>query len=381
MLPAIKALQPADFAAFRWLRRTPARRCRRTSAARSKKRWTARCSSSTAPPTAASRPRPTSTTTRSGACGTVGRATGRMRAAPGRRAGRALARRRLGRDPVAHGRQVVRLPERRRGDGDGLHRRSLLPHRRPRQPRRGRLPAHRRPGQGHDHPRRPQPGPAPDRGDGRGATRASAESRSRLSATRCWASAPAPSSSRHDKAALTAGRAARLPAEANACRPGRCPERIELMDELPKSAGGKVMKNKLRDYVAAKVKTEAEPLRALSAAVPHAVDRRRRRHHRRRAGRPVRRVRVRHAEDAVPRRRHVRRDRRPVHRALSGKADLRHPWLSQHRRRRAGREPGAAGSAVRGRRITSARPCARCARDGDRIESSSRAAPARRCAQ
>jgi acyl-CoA synthetase (AMP-forming)/AMP-acid ligase II len=40
------------------------------------------------------------------------------------------------------------------------------------------------------------------------------------------------------------------------------PERIELMDELPKSAGGKVMKNKLREYVAAKVKAEAEPLRA-----------------------------------------------------------------------------------------------------------------------
>ena len=37
------------------------------------------------------------------------------------------------------------------------------------------------------------------------------------------------------------------------------PERLELMDELPKSAGGKIMKNKLRDFVAAKVKAEAEP--------------------------------------------------------------------------------------------------------------------------
>ena len=36
------------------------------------------------------------------------------------------------------------------------------------------------------------------------------------------------------------------------------PERLELMDELPKSAGGKIMKNKLRDFVAAKVKAEAE---------------------------------------------------------------------------------------------------------------------------
>ena len=34
------------------------------------------------------------------------------------------------------------------------------------------------------------------------------------------------------------------------------PERLELMDELPKSAGGKVMKNKLRELIAAKVKAE-----------------------------------------------------------------------------------------------------------------------------
>jgi acyl-CoA synthetase (AMP-forming)/AMP-acid ligase II len=34
------------------------------------------------------------------------------------------------------------------------------------------------------------------------------------------------------------------------------PERLELMAELPKSAGGKVMKNKLREYVAAKVQAE-----------------------------------------------------------------------------------------------------------------------------
>jgi acyl-CoA synthetase (AMP-forming)/AMP-acid ligase II len=40
------------------------------------------------------------------------------------------------------------------------------------------------------------------------------------------------------------------------------PERLELMDELPKSAGGKIMKNKLREFVAAKVKAEAAPLQA-----------------------------------------------------------------------------------------------------------------------
>lgn len=37
------------------------------------------------------------------------------------------------------------------------------------------------------------------------------------------------------------------------------PERLELMDDLPKSAGGKIMKNKLRELVAAKVKAEAPP--------------------------------------------------------------------------------------------------------------------------
>ena len=30
------------------------------------------------------------------------------------------------------------------------------------------------------------------------------------------------------------------------------------MDELPKSAGGKVMKSKLREYVAAKLKAEGQ---------------------------------------------------------------------------------------------------------------------------
>jgi non-ribosomal peptide synthetase component E (peptide arylation enzyme) len=34
------------------------------------------------------------------------------------------------------------------------------------------------------------------------------------------------------------------------------PERLEAMDELPKSAGGKIMKNKLREFVAAKVKAD-----------------------------------------------------------------------------------------------------------------------------
>ncbi len=37
------------------------------------------------------------------------------------------------------------------------------------------------------------------------------------------------------------------------------PERIELLEELPKSAGGKVMKNKLRELDAAKVRAEAPP--------------------------------------------------------------------------------------------------------------------------
>ena len=42
------------------------------------------------------------------------------------------------------------------------------------------------------------------------------------------------------------------------------PERLELLDVLPKSAGGKVMKNKLREYVAARLKAEetAQPLQA-----------------------------------------------------------------------------------------------------------------------
>jgi acyl-CoA synthetase (AMP-forming)/AMP-acid ligase II len=42
------------------------------------------------------------------------------------------------------------------------------------------------------------------------------------------------------------------------------PERLELMEELPKSAGGKIMKNKLREMIAAKVQAEAD----LAAANP-----------------------------------------------------------------------------------------------------------------
>lgn len=36
------------------------------------------------------------------------------------------------------------------------------------------------------------------------------------------------------------------------------PERLEVMSELPKSAGGKIMKNKLREYVTARVKAEQD---------------------------------------------------------------------------------------------------------------------------
>ena len=60
----------------------------------------------------------------------------------------------------------------------------------------------------------------------------------------------------HDKAPLTL--ADLLSFLQNESMPTwQMPERIELMDELPKSAGGKIMKNKLRELVAAKVKAEA----------------------------------------------------------------------------------------------------------------------------
>ena len=44
------------------------------------------------------------------------------------------------------------------------------------------------------------------------------------------------------------------------------PERLELMDELPKTAGGKIMTNKLRELVAAKVAGEVPAAETASGA-------------------------------------------------------------------------------------------------------------------
>ncbi|MDB5818702.1 MAG: hypothetical protein JWQ11_2342 [Rhizobacter sp.] len=49
------------------------------------------------------------------------------------------------------------------------------------------------------------------------------------------------------------------------------PERLELMDELPKSAGGKVMKNRLREHVARKVKAEVD-MRSGAPELARSVD-------------------------------------------------------------------------------------------------------------
>lgn len=45
------------------------------------------------------------------------------------------------------------------------------------------------------------------------------------------------------------------------------PERLELLEELPKSAGGKVIKNKLREYVVARLQDEAVATAAASSVV------------------------------------------------------------------------------------------------------------------
>jgi acyl-CoA synthetase (AMP-forming)/AMP-acid ligase II len=50
------------------------------------------------------------------------------------------------------------------------------------------------------------------------------------------------------------------------------PERLEVMAELPRSAGGKVMKNKLRDFIAGKVKAEAEALAGAAATATSAAN-------------------------------------------------------------------------------------------------------------
>ena len=74
-----------------------------------------------------------------------------------RRSGRG----RRDRDPRPQHHEGLLQPARRHRRGDE---RRLVPLRRPRPPRRGRLLLHRRPGEGHDHPRRVQRLPARDRG-------------------------------------------------------------------------------------------------------------------------------------------------------------------------------------------------------------------------
>ena len=144
------------------------------------------------------------------------------------------------RDPAPRAEPDARLPRRPGGDGGRDRRRRLAAHRRRRPARRGRVPDHHRPAQGHVHLRRLQrlpgrggAGAGPARRGGRvGRDRRGRARGSARSARRSW----------------SPGRASRWPRRR--CWPSagsgwpttRCPGRCEFRDALPRNPSGKVLK-------------------------------------------------------------------------------------------------------------------------------------------
>ena len=182
---------------------------------------------------------------------TVGRPAPGLRGAHRRRQGRTTCRRASpARSLVRGGSIMSRYLDDPEATAAALVRRRLAAHRRPRRRRRRRLPADRRPDQGHVHRRRLQRLPGRDR------ERAAAPPRH-----------PAGRGDRHPRRAPRRGRAWR----SSCSRPARrrrpptrssrgaatqmanykVPRAVEIVDELPLNATGKVEKDVLRDRVAA----------------------------------------------------------------------------------------------------------------------------------
>ena len=138
-----------------------------------------------------------------------------------------------------------RLLEPARRDRGGDAARRMVPQRRHRLPRRGRLPVPGRPGQGHDHPRRRERVLRRDRARARRAPRHPRRGRRRRSAQ---------AARRRGEGGRAAPRAAR-PRPPRTCAPYcaerlagfKVPEYVELRDEpLPRNPAGKVLKSVLR---------------------------------------------------------------------------------------------------------------------------------------
>ena len=165
-------------------------------------------------------------------------------------------------------------------DRGGLHRRRLFPHRRHRLPRRGRLSVHRRPQEGHHHPRRREylgrprsrPPATPARTSPRRRCSARPTSGSAKFRSRSSIRAKAAASTRPDLRAFLEARLAAF----------KIPARMIFSAEpLPRLGTGKI------DRVALKAAVRRIEACAADGRPPHPADRRRRR---RRAGRRLPRL-------------------------------------------------------------------------------------------
>ena len=163
---------------------------------------------------------------------------------PHRRHGGQPGARRRGRRGCDQGpERDARLPEPARGDRQD-DRRRLVAHRGRRPVRRGRLSGSRRPGQGHDHPRRREHLPPRDRGrrppaaaDRRGRRRRTRHTRSTAKSRCCSCRCIPDRRSTPTRSASTS---------ASSLSKYKLPVEITIMDDLPKNAVGKIDKPELR---------------------------------------------------------------------------------------------------------------------------------------
>ena len=123
--------------------------------------------------------------------------------------------------------------------------RRLAAHRRHRLPRRGRVPVHHRPGQGHDHPRAARTSTASRSSSAWSSTPTSPTPPSSASPTTSWARRSRPSSRCSPAASVTEEDVKAWVAETLANF--KVPAYVELTDDkLPRNASGKLLKNVLR---------------------------------------------------------------------------------------------------------------------------------------
>ena len=157
--------------------------------------------------------------------------------------GEELGARRGGRGVRARAAGHARLPRRPRGDRRHRRRRRLAAHRRRRPRRRGRLRRARRPRQGAHQVQGLPGGAGRARGGARRASRPWPRPRSSGAPTRRPARCPRPSW----RSPARRPRRRSWPSSPSAWRPTRSCARVEVVDEIPKSPSGKILRRVLKE--------------------------------------------------------------------------------------------------------------------------------------